>query len=191
MVDGPWQISFTLTPVAGTSQALRSAPLTHNGLTIQPLRLDVAPAGGGLDGARGGVRVVVRFSGLAPGMPLENPGYFDISYDLSGVGGANSCGGGVLALVQPNGQQLVPGSVSVLGQTVPKTLAEQQVSPYAQTVGPSGTAEAEAGPLLHADAIRRRCHTRHGPTCGAYSSPGADKPEQISGPWTFQLAPTA
>lgn len=188
VVDGPWQISFTLTPVAGTSRALRNAPLTQNGLTIQPVRLDVAPAGGGLDGARGGVRVVVRFSGLAPGMPLENLRNFDFSYDLSSVGGANSCGGAVLALAQPNGQQLAPGSVSVLGQTVPSTLAEQQASPYAQTVGPSGTAEVEAmfytpmppgaNVTLYIDHVLAQVA-------------GADKAAQISGPWTFQLVPNA
>ncbi|HEU4783092.1 MAG TPA: DUF4179 domain-containing protein, partial [Ktedonobacterales bacterium] len=185
-VDGPWQISFTLTPAAGTAQMLNIAPLTHNGLTIQPLRLDIAPPGGGLDGATGGARVVVRISGLAPGMPLINLLRFDTLFDLGG-GGGYGCGGSILELAPPNGQPLVPGNVRVLGQTVPITDAEQQPA-YTETVGPSGAADVEAvfytpiplgaGVTLYMDRVMAQIA-------------GADKPERVSGPWTFQLVPNA
>lgn len=186
LVDGPWQVSFTLTPAAGTSHALSNAAVTHNGLTIQPLRLDVAPAGGGLDSATGGVRVVVRISGLAPEMPLINLLSFDTFSDLGG-GGGFGCGGGILELVEPNGQQVVPGNVRVLRQTVPITDAGQQAA-NAETVGPSGTADVEAvfytpiplgaGVTLYMDHVLAQIA-------------GADKPERVSGPWAFQLVPPA
>ncbi len=186
LVDGPWQISFTLTPATGTSQALSNAAVTHSGLTIQPLRLDVAPAGGGLDGAAGGARVVVRISGLAPAMPLANLLSFDTFFDL-GSGGGYGCGGSILELAQPDGQHVVPGNIRVLGQTVPITDAEQQPA-YAETVGPSGTADVEAvfytpiplgaGVTLYMDRVLAQIA-------------GADKPGHMSGPWTFQLVPTA
>ena len=40
---GNWQVSFTFTPVAGQLSALAIPAATHDGLTIQPLRVEVAP----------------------------------------------------------------------------------------------------------------------------------------------------
>lgn len=169
-VDGPWQITFSLTPVAGTSVALHSTPLTRNGLTVQPLRLDVAPAGGGLDGATGGARAVVRLSGLVPGGQLS-----DLSFDAIltlGGGSSSNCGGGLLELVLPNGRQIMPGFVH----------------PLEQTVSSSGTVDLEAlffTPIP--SGTRITLYLDRLPVQIA----GAAKSTQISGPWEFQLRPSS
>ena len=186
LVDGPWQISFSLTPAAGTSLALSNAPLTRNGLTIQPLRLDVASAGGGLDGAMGGARVVVRVSGLAPGMHLSDLSGFETAFDLGG-GGSFGCGGGIAELVLPNGQQIVPGAVHLVGQTVPITSAEQQAA-LAQTVGPSGTADMEV--LYYTPIPSGMSLTLYLDHVAAQLA-GMASPTKISGPWVFRLLPSA
>ncbi len=186
MVDGPWQIPFNLTPAAGTAGALSNTPLTHNGLTIQPLRLDVAPGGGGLDGVAGGARVVVRVSGLAPGMHLRDLSGFNPGDGLNGYG-SGGCGGGTLLLVLPNGQQIAPSYVHSLGQTVPVTPAEDQAA-LAQTVGPSGTADLEAlffAPIPAGTNVT--LYVDHVPAQFA----GAATSSQISGPWEFRLQPSA
>jgi len=186
MVDGPWQISFSLTPVAGASVPLSTTPVTHNGLTIQPVRLDLAAAGGGLDGATGGARVVVRLSGLAPSMRLFALPAFNTVFALGG-GGSIGCGGGALLLVLPSGRQMAPGFVHPLGQTVPLTPAEQQAV-QAQTVGPSGTADLEA--LFYMPIPAGTSVTLYVDHVAAQVA-GAAEPEQIRGPWEFRLLPSA
>jgi hypothetical protein len=169
MVDGPWEIPFSLTPAAGTSVALSIAPVTHNGLTIQPLRLDVAPAGGGLDGQPGGARVVLRLSGLAPRMLVTDiPGFATVFVDGDGVPTAR-CGGGLLALVRPNGQQILPGFVQ----------------PFAQTVGPSGTTDLEA--LFYAPIQVGTSVTLYVDHASAQLA-GTTTPQLIDGPWVFRLS---
>ncbi len=186
VVDGPWQIPFSLTPAAGSSVALSNAPLTRNGLTVQPLRLDVAPAGGGLDGAAGGVRVIVRLSGLAPGLTLAKLINFDEAFSLH-FGVSSSCGGGTLELVLPNGQHVMPGFVYPFGLVVPTTLAEEQAA-RVQTVGPSGTVDLEALYYVPVPA---------GTGLGLYvdhvnaQNPGLAKSTPVSGPWEFRLQPSA
>lgn len=69
-VKGFWVAPVTVLPIAGTSTLLEIPAQTHGKLTIQPLRLDVSP------GTRyaaqylpGGLRIVLRVSGLTPGTP--------------------------------------------------------------------------------------------------------------------------
>lgn len=186
LVDGPWQISFSLTPAAGSSVALSNAPLTRNGLTVQPLRLDVAPVGGGLDGATGGARVIVRLSGLTPSIQLSILSGFDTNLFLDGAS-SSSCGGGKLELVLPNGQHVMPGFVYPLGLDAPTTLAEQQAPPV-QTVGPSGSVDLEALFYVPVSA---------GTGLGLYVDhvnalvAGAARSTPVSGPWEFRLQPSA
>jgi hypothetical protein len=169
VVDGPWEIPFTLTPAAGIAVALSNAPVTHNGLTIQPLRLDVAPAGGALDGQPGGARLVVRLSGLAPSMlPSDIPSFDSVFVDGDGVPTA-ACGGGLLVLVRPNGQQILPGFVQ----------------PLEQTIGPSGTADVEV--LFYAPMLAGTSLTLYVDRVGAQLA-GKDTFQWISGPWAFRLS---
>ena len=139
--DGPWSVSFVVTPTAGTHATLSNPAVVDNGLSVQPLQLDVAPAGGGRVGATGGARIIVRLSGLPPSMPLSDLKYFETA---AGPGGSvPGCQGMILELILPNGQQIAPGSVLLLGQTVPETSAEADAA-QGLTVGPSGTVDLEA-----------------------------------------------
>ncbi|HEU5441234.1 MAG TPA: hypothetical protein VFU88_18255 [Ktedonobacterales bacterium] len=185
LVDGPWQIPFTITPVAGTSVALSNAPATHNGLTIQPLRLDVAPPGGDLDGASGGERVLLRLSGLAPGMHLSDAANVGQAFILAGTA-SSSCGGGTLALVLPDGQPILPGLVQPVGLIVATTDAEVQAQ-RAQTVGPSGTVDLEA--VFYAPIPAGTSVTLYFDDVRAQVA-GVHKSTSVQGPWQFQLPPT-
>lgn len=123
---GPWRITFDLTPVAGQSFTLSSQPIEHSGVSVQPLRLDVAPPGGGLDGLAGGARLIVRISGLdARAQPGDLANLVNTTFYNSFLGGGASCGGGEFVLQLPNGQWRRPASVVALSQTL----------------GPGGTAD--------------------------------------------------
>ena len=187
-INGPWQISFSLTPVTGTMVTLTNAPLTRHGVTIQPVEIDLAPPGGGLQGTFGGARVMIRISGLAPDMPLSEVARYDTAVvDMpGGASGGGGCPGGILELALPNGEQIFPGVVYLPEETVPTGPGGQQ----ALTVGPSGTVELEAlfylpipdvsGTLLYMD------HVAAAPGTGT-----PYPPQLISGPWEFQLPPSA
>jgi hypothetical protein len=185
LVDGPWRIQFSLTPAKGTSVALSTTPLTRHGLSIQPLRLDLAPAGGGLDGATGGARVVIEVSGLAAAMRISDLLKFDT---VEGQGaGSTGCGGGIAMLVLPDGHHLLPSVVQSLGQIAPTTPAEE-LAALAQTVGPGGAATLEllfntpvptdTGLILYVDQVPAQLA-------------GATTRTMVSGPWEFPLQPSA
>lgn len=139
-VKGPWQISFTLTPVAGQSVPLHLAPVTHHGLTIQPLRVDVAPPGGGIGTIAGGVRLTVRFSGLDPRTNALDFGGFLYTYNLGG--GSAACGGGALELIPNTG--LPPMQPSWIVQENASPIQAVPNGTYYSPVGPSGTLDVEA-----------------------------------------------
>src|SRR5258706_8848036 len=70
ILKGLWQGRVTVTPIVGTSTPLRIPAQTHGKLSIQPLRLDVSPGSvPGINYLPGGVRIVLRMSGLTPGTP--------------------------------------------------------------------------------------------------------------------------
>jgi hypothetical protein len=180
LVDGPWSVSFDVTPAAGTSAVLSTSAVVHDGLSVQPLQIDVAPAGGGLLGIAGGARVVVRISGLSPSMRLRDLDAFDTA--LAPGGHSFYCGGGILELVLPNGQQIAPGVVTLLGQTVPETVADEGT--LVQTVGPSGTVDIEA--LFYLPIQSAAGLTLYIDHLNAQPA-GATQPQRVSGPWEFHL----
>lgn len=153
MLSGIWLIPFTITPVAGTPIPLSLPAQTHNGVTIQLEEMDVAPAGGGLDGQSGGVRVRFRVSGLPPTAPLRLVTQYPTSFMYTLASGGGSSGGGpgpggpecanTLTLMLANGQPLTPGFIITAGMIVPVSASEFKQW-MAQTVGPNGAIEVEA-----------------------------------------------
>jgi hypothetical protein len=187
LVNGPWHIRFRLTPVmAGVSVTLTNPPLTYHGLTIQPLQLDLAAAGGGIDGQAGGARLVVRVSGLAAGMHLSDF-FMGFNTILALSGSAMGCGGGISELVLPGGDQITPGAIYPLSQAVPVTPAEQKAAQQ-QMVGSSGAVDLEvlyftpipldSGIILYMDHVPAELGD-------------AAKTEPIDGPWEYRLLPTS
>jgi hypothetical protein len=185
-LNGPWQVSFNLTPVVGTSIALSNAPVTRKGVTVQPLRADVVPVGGGLDGMAGGVRLILRLSGLAHDMPLDEVADYETFLALRQGSSSGSCGGGILELVLPNGEQIAPGEVNTIGQFVPTSyLVATPVGQQPQTVGPSGTAELECMFFLPIPVVTRVIlYVDYVTVAPAVNE---SPPVHVSGPWEFQL----
>jgi hypothetical protein len=66
VATGPWSTCFHVIPQRGVRRTLDIAPVTSNGVTIQPHRLEVAPSGSPLDNIAGGARITVTVSGLNP-----------------------------------------------------------------------------------------------------------------------------
>ncbi|HET9110432.1 MAG TPA: DUF4179 domain-containing protein [Ktedonobacterales bacterium] len=149
-VKGVWDIPFTITPVAGTAILLSLPPQTHDGITIQVEELDVAPAGGGLDGQSGGVRVRYRISNLPPSASLMRAMQYPQRFTT--VNSAASSNGApchnLFTLKLANGQETVPGWIWPTGPIESSGL-------HTQTVGASGSAEFEAlffAPMSPGDA---------------------------------------
>lgn len=153
MLAGKWTIPFTIMPVAGTAISLSLPAQTHDGVTIQIEEIDVAPAGGGLDGQSGGARVRFRISNLPATALLttasQYPTWFTYATaeSFGGGGGGGAPSGAAchdsLTLTLASGVKLTPGAIIPLGQIVPITPG-YSLQVESQTVGASGSVEAEA-----------------------------------------------
>lgn len=140
-VNGPWNIPFIMTPEAGTAIPLSLPAQTHDGVTIQLEEMDVAPAGGGLDGQSGGVRVRYRISNLpaaaSVGAVLSYPTSFVETNSYSASGPGSFACHNLLTLRLANGQTTVPGAIVPVAPVASGDVLRQ-------TVGASGSVEAEA-----------------------------------------------
>lgn len=183
IVTGPWQIAFQLTPQAGHAIALDVAPETHGGITLQPERLDLTPAG---------VRLLVRESGLPPDTVVFSVKHFATHLDdiLACPPGQGVCGslggsgdGARMQLAAPGGQTLVPGWVNVVSPAPQDGVPINQ-----QAVGPSGTAEIEFLFFSPVKDPRGTARVTFDEVRFA-SATGPSAPEQsIPGPWSFTLS---
>ena len=186
-IEGPWQMTFQITPQAGRSITFDQTPATHDGVTIQPLRLDLAPTG---------ARLLIRLSGLAPNtlrFPLK---HFVTHQELGGVrpaGGGFSIGvssqstsdGGPLQLDGPNGQHLIPAWIALPSDLPP---SEQGVPLGRQVVGPSGTVVLS---VLFFTPITARNGVAHVTLdqvdVTTIDAQGNESERFRYGPWTFAL----
>lgn len=189
-IVGPWQITFRITPQVGRSITLDQTPVTHDGVTVQPLRLDLAPAG---------VRLLIRFSGLAPNtlrfglkhfVTHQEMGGILRNADGSGVGFSSSgtSDGGPLQLDGPNGQRLIPEWIALPDDLPPD---EQDVSLGRQVVGPSGSLVLSVlffTPLSAQNGVARL--TLDQVDVAIVDAHGNEAERLRNGPWTFQLSLT-
>lgn len=179
-MSGLWQAHVTVTPVAGTSTPLQVAAQTHSGLSIQPLRLDVSP-GSSPPGTRylpGGLRIVLRMSGLTPGssqFPMLSTAY---SLPDGGSGGytvpAASPGG------LPRGQSSLlsaAGDLSTLPAFVFPLDAQGVPQETPTTVGADGSIELE---LIYQQP-------RQGPLTLQFDTITLSAGETTQGPWVFPI----
>lgn len=89
-LSGMWAVKVQITPHPGRSIALHVAPQTFNGITVQPLRLDVGPSGTPFDRVGNGERLTLRISGLPPDTrrsALTNMSFKFFRSDGSGASG--------------------------------------------------------------------------------------------------------
>lgn len=143
VVNGAWNIPFTVTPPAGTAIPLSLPAQTHDGITIQLEELDIAPAGGGLDGQSGGVRVRYRISNLpattALSTMMEYPTYFATASTSSASAPLGVACHNLLTLQLANGQTTIPGAIALTTPIEPGA-----ANAMTGVVGADGSAEVEA-----------------------------------------------
>ncbi len=187
-LSGPWQIPFEVHPQTAHSTMLAAPPMTQSGVTLQPERLDMTPAG---------ARLVVRVSGLAADTSFLDATHFAQHGGDTIVGcppNSGSCvtsgstsDGALLRLESADGQILEPSWVLAMDPATP----DLGVIPTArQTVGPSGTVEIEIlffTPLpLHAAPGTVQLTIDHFPLKSSHVD-ASGKVQMASGPWTFAL----
>ncbi|HUY79771.1 MAG TPA: hypothetical protein VMV29_23570 [Ktedonobacterales bacterium] len=172
LIDGPWNVPVTVTPQPTHTITFHVAPITHQGITVRPVQLNVAPAVSVFDGLQGGEQLILRVSGLPTTMKLSDLVAFSLNMRFANGGGASSTpsGGGRLTL---ENQQ--PGMIDVAGYDV-------YGQDSAQEVGPSGAATLEVsftGPAL-------ATLTGMQPLVIDEFGVNGSSPVFV-GPWTFQL----
>lgn len=195
---GPWQIPFTITPVAGTTIPVTLPAQTHDGITIQVESVDIAPAGGGLNSQNGGARIHVRVSGLPEKMVLTDLGEFSTAFSEGPDGGGESSSPGSLpgAMGCPeldlqyfSGLPILPGFIEVNGSDILSLHPSEDPATWSR-VGPSGSAELDVlfyGPftdgkmVLTIDGIRIST-----PESGAANGTRTDL-RVAHGPWVFSI----
>lgn len=181
-VDGVWQISFQLKPLAGNSIVFHNTPLAHNGLALQLLELNIAPSG---------TRLFLQVSGLAPNTSLSTLSQFTTQIEISGTSpdhtGVHLSGGSDGALLQlhlSNGQVLVPAFVKPWDASTTRII---EPPPSDQAVGPSGKAELEvvfySALSTNQGTARLMIDQLH---IADYRDPTSVR--TISGPWIFPIA---
>lgn len=195
---GPWQVPFTITPVAGKSIPVSLPAQTHDGLTIQVESVDIAPAGGGLDGQNGGARIHVRISGLPAKMQLTDVANFSTAFWEGQNGGGQSSspdslpgalGCPELDLQYFSGLPILPGFIEVNGEYPFASPNSNDPTTWSR-VGPGGSAELDVlfyGPftdgkmVLTIDGIRIST-----PESGAANGTRTDL-RVAHGPWVFSI----
>ncbi|HET9109704.1 MAG TPA: DUF4179 domain-containing protein, partial [Ktedonobacterales bacterium] len=182
-VKGTWNIPFTMTPEAGTAIPLSLPAQTHDGITIQLEEMDVAPAGGGLDGQSGGVRVRYRISNLpaaaSVGAVLSYPTSF-VETNASSVSGPGSLAcHNLLTLRLANGHVTVPGAIVPVAPVASGDVLRQPV-------GVGGTVEVEA--IFFAPAPTGSVtFTINNVAIIEWRDGKSDYVRAAQGPWTFTL----
>lgn len=190
-ITGPWEVTFQITPQLGRSITFNQAPVMHDGVAVQPLRLDLAPAG---------ARLLIRISGLAPNtlrFPLK---HFVTHQELGGIRrnadgssiGFSSQGtsdGGPLELDGPNGQRLIPAWI-VLPDDLPPD--EQGMPLNRQVVGPSGVMVLSVLFFTPLSAQNGIVHVALDQVdVVTIDAQGHESERLRDGPWAFQLPLTA
>lgn len=186
-IAGPWQITFQITPQLGRSITFDQAPVEHDGVAVQPLRLDLAPAG---------ARLLIRISGLAPNtlrFPLK---HFVTHQEMGGIRrnadgtsiGFSSQGtsdGGPLQLGGPDGQRLIPAWIALPDDSPPD---KQGVPLGWQVVGPSGAMVLSVLFFTPLSAQHGVAHVTLDQVDVVTRDAQGSESERIgNGPWTFQL----
>jgi hypothetical protein len=174
-LKGFWQGRVTVTPIAGTSRTLRIPAQTHGKLSIQPLRLDVSPSSPpGFDYSSGGIRIVLRMSGLTPGTP---PAGGFATKDPNPPDGSGASGSGDQTSLSAAGYAgLLPAFVY--------DLDAQGMPPLSQvTVDASGATEFELIYILSLLPLQ-------GPLTLTFDSITLNSGEKIPGPWVFTIPGT-
>jgi hypothetical protein len=171
ILRGQWTATVQVTPQVGRSIALSVAPQTRNGITVQPLRLDIGPQGSQFDLLTGGERLTLRISGLPADTYLYSVANMPHSYTRSDGGG----GGGGVPTSSLTFEGREPASLAVVG-------AIGNASPSAvPTVGPTGTLDLEV--IFLSPPLPKLTGTQK----LTISAINVGPPQVVKGPWIFEV----
>lgn len=182
-VAGQWDIPFHLLPRAGRTVSFAAAPQTQNGVTMQPLRLDLAPTG---------ARLLVRVSGLPADTSLFGLAHFSTQQPVitgcpPGSGACVSSGGSgdgaTMRLRGADGQSLTPSWVVVATNAAPDVALPPSAT---QTVGAGGAAVVEFlffTPLRTTHGVAQVTLAQIEVASVIPNGPSG----YVNGPWTFAL----
>jgi hypothetical protein len=110
-VTGLWQVPFVVTPIAPVVHAYQVPPVSHDGVTVQPVSLETFTGQHPFDmnsNEGAGARLILRIGGLSTPDALHSADLFDSDSQTGG-----SSGGGHLTF---NGQ--VPSYINILPGSV-------------------------------------------------------------------------
>ncbi len=185
LIPGNWQITFKLHPHAIRSIEYNLPSAIIDGVSVQPERLDVTPAG---------ARLFVKISGLKPSTSLfgltnfAQTGGDSITGcnpdSRSCVGASSTSGGATLNLQEPDGQRLELSAVEVVDMAT----GVGSMPTADQIVGPSGSVVLE---FLFWEPFHRTQGTAHLTINQIRLSSGigsSSQDQMLNGPWAFDLA---
>lgn len=112
--NGTWNLPFNVTPVVAHTILFHIAPITHGGVTIQPISLEIVHGQHPFiyNGGKGqGARLIIRISD--PGDPRALP-YFIYFDQTVGLGGGHLTIDGTI----PATTQILPGTVTSVSEEV-------------------------------------------------------------------------
>ena len=200
-IYGPWRVRFHVTPAVGSSPPVGQQTALAGGITIQLEHVDIAPNAVPADGIPGGVRALLRLSGLPSDAALlnivkfnsqivseTNPGPNDSSISL----GPGIMNGQALTLTTADGTTFSPAVVLPLVNHEAETFTDPAT--FSLVVGPTRTVEIEVlfsgtfSTSTTADARLTIAGIDVTPPNFPPNSTNSSIPQRvIMGPWTFAL----
>ncbi len=166
---GQWTATIQVTPHAGRSIALNVAPQTHNGITVQPLRLDIGPQGSQFDLLTGGERLTLRISGLSSETYLSAIASIGYKYSRSGGTGGGSFGPDSPVLTFEGQEPANIAGMRAIGN-----------APF-PTVGPTGTTDLEV--IFLSPPLPKLTGTQK----LTLSAINVGPDQVVKGPWIFEV----
>lgn len=182
VVKGPWDVAFTITPAAAHAFALKSAPLTLNGITIQPVRVDwVAPETESLslDGNADVARLELHLSGLPPAALLDHAINFGLLQQPTGSA--------LMTLTLSDGTVLHAMFSNPLHPTLRFGVDLADNLDVTQPIGGDGSIDVELMFLGYRHQTSGTAQLRISGVDIAYLTPTATSDHIVLGPWTFTI----
>ncbi len=146
LLEGIWQSSFTLNPVAGTIYQSQTPSIVNQGIGLRVESIEVAPATQTVVGQRGGVRLILTMTGVPADTLLESfSGWQPTTSTVNSRGLACAPGQCPAQVLSTSALLMLPGFAPYTDGT--NGLLSIAISPRllsaSQTAGPTGIVQME------------------------------------------------